>query len=545
MTGGAQGGNITIDGRFELLQRLGGGGMGLVWRARDLMLQREVALKEVRSPDPAVYGADPGEAHVVRERVLREAQALARLQHPNVVTIHHIVDSPELAHPWLVMELVTGGSLDGRLDRGPLTVPEAVRIARGVLGALRAAHAAGIQHRDVKPANVLMREDGTPVLTDFGIAALEASPGLTATGMLIGSPEYMAPERIHGREGDPASDLWSLGLMLYVGLEGRNPLRRDSTIATIAAVAEAKVPPPVRSGALAPVLSALLVKEPERRPGAGQLDAMLAQVESGNAADTGGFAYTRQFADRTPADAGTGPVANPYDQHTIQTKRRTRVGAYTVSGVAALATCLTMVYLVHHAAKAANHTANQHGGGLSHSSTTADSPLVPAVNESSQPADSRPTDDQPSQSGKTLLTPDGVRGVIAKVLKVSGGTRIVAMTVYPDHASFDVVKKDDPTVFDTYLYSDGKAKFSRKGEALDKGEPALDPTAINWDALPALIKDGTASLGVKKPTLTYVIVDSDIISHVPEMRFYVTDDYRGAYIAADLKGKVTRREPAS
>src|SRR3954471_6867884 len=131
MTAGDAGANV-IDGRFELMERLGGGGMGLVWRARDLMLQREVALKEVRSPDPAVYGADPGEAHVVRERVLREAQALARVHHPNGVTIHHIVDSPELAHPWLVMELVTGGSLDGWLDRGPLTVPEAVRIARGV-----------------------------------------------------------------------------------------------------------------------------------------------------------------------------------------------------------------------------------------------------------------------------------------------------------------------------------------------------------------------------------------------------------------------------
>ena len=240
MTGGDQSGYV-IDGRFELLQRLGGGGMGLVWRARDLMLQREVALKEVRSPDPGVHGSDPAEQRMVRERVLREAQALARLQHPNVVTIYHIVDSSELAHPWLVMELVTGGSLDGLLEERDLTVPEALRIGRGVLGALRAAHAAGIQHRDVKPANVLLREDGTPVLTDFGIAALEASPGLTATGMLIGSPEYMAPERVHGIEGDPASDLWSLGLMLYVGLEGHNPLSRETTIATIAAVSEGYV----------------------------------------------------------------------------------------------------------------------------------------------------------------------------------------------------------------------------------------------------------------------------------------------------------------
>ena len=281
MTGGDDQNRSVIDGRFELLQRLGGGGMGLVWRARDLMLQREVALKEVRSPDPGVHGSDPVGARVVRERVLREAQALARLQHPNVVTIYHIVDSSELAHPWLVMELVTGGSLDGLLDGRDLTVPEALRICRGVLGALRAAHAAGIQHRDVKPANVLLREDGTPVLTDFGIAALEASPGLTATGMLIGSPEYMAPERVHGLEGDPASDLWSLGLMLYVGLEGHNPLSRETTIATIAAVSEGHVPPPVRSGAMSPILSALLVPEPYRRPTAEQLDAMLAQVEAG------------------------------------------------------------------------------------------------------------------------------------------------------------------------------------------------------------------------------------------------------------------------
>src|SRR5438445_5897537 len=148
-----------IDGRFELLEQLGGGGMGMVWRARDTVLEREVALKEVRHGASGGLGDGSAAEQLMRERVLREARALARLHHPNVVTIHHIVDTPGLAYPWLVMELVTGGSLDGRLAAGPLAPDEAARIGRGVLAALRAAHAAGLQHRDVKPANLLLRPD--------------------------------------------------------------------------------------------------------------------------------------------------------------------------------------------------------------------------------------------------------------------------------------------------------------------------------------------------------------------------------------------------
>ncbi|MGV9268461.1 protein kinase domain-containing protein [Kitasatospora sp. NPDC003701] len=273
-----------IDGRFQLLQRLGGGGMGLVWRARDNALHREVALKEVRPPDPAMAAADPEGARELRERVLREARALARLQHPNVVIIHHIVDTADHPHPWLVMELVAGGSLADRLARGPLTVPEAAGIGRGVLAALRAAHAAGIQHRDVKPGNVLLRPDGTPVLTDFGIAAMQDSTSLTSTGALIGSPEYIAPERIRGREGDPSSDLWSLGMMLYVAVEGHHPLRRATTLATLAAVLDEPLPPPVRSGQLGPLLAALLARDPAARPDAEQLDRALAAAEAGAAA---------------------------------------------------------------------------------------------------------------------------------------------------------------------------------------------------------------------------------------------------------------------
>ncbi|WP_424214203.1 serine/threonine-protein kinase [Streptomyces sp. BI20] len=263
----------VIDGRFELLERLGSGGMGTVWRALDRALHRDVALKEVRPPG---HAADAGAAlERLRPRVLREARAQARVNHPNVVTIHHIVDTGP--HPWLVMELLPGGSLHQRLDQGPVRPAEAARIGRQVLAGLSAAHAVGIRHRDVKPANVLFRADGTAVLTDFGIAALRDATSLTATGELIGTPEYLAPERIRGADL-PASDLWSLGILLYVCVEGTSPLRRATTLATLAAVLDEPLPPATRAGALAPVLDALLVRDPDARPDAAALDALLAPL---------------------------------------------------------------------------------------------------------------------------------------------------------------------------------------------------------------------------------------------------------------------------
>ncbi|OON77614.1 serine/threonine-protein kinase [Streptomyces tsukubensis] len=281
----------VVGGRFELVARLGGGGMGTVWRARDTALRREVALKEMRPSDPAL--TTPAAARTLSERVLREARALASLSHPHVVTIHQIVAATEGGHPWIVMELLPGLSLQDRLDQGPLSPLEAAVLGRQILSALRAAHAAGIQHRDVKPANVMLRPASTPlpdvragdgpsaVLTDFGIAALRGSSALTATGDLIGSPEYIAPERIRGVDDDPASDLWSLGVVLYVAVEGVSPLRRATTFATLAAVLDEPVPPPVRAGHLTDVLTALLVRDRVARPDAARLDVMLADVVSG------------------------------------------------------------------------------------------------------------------------------------------------------------------------------------------------------------------------------------------------------------------------
>ncbi|MFG2848575.1 serine/threonine-protein kinase [Kitasatospora sp. NPDC048296] len=273
----AHGAGRLLAGRFELLEQLGSGGMGTVWRARDLTLEREVALKEMRS----VGAAEPEHADRTRQRVLREARALARVNHANAVTVYEVLD--DRPYPWLVMELVAGPSLSAVLARGPLAPARAAQIGLDVLAALRAAHASGILHRDVKPGNVLIRPDGSAVLTDFGIAALEGSHTLTAPGDIIGSPEYIAPERIRGGMVGPASDLWSLGMLLYVCVEGANPLRRDSVWETLMAACDQPLPAPQSAGPLAPVIDALLDKDPAGRPGAAELASRLAAIAGDDA----------------------------------------------------------------------------------------------------------------------------------------------------------------------------------------------------------------------------------------------------------------------
>ncbi|MFD3942148.1 bifunctional serine/threonine-protein kinase/glutamate ABC transporter substrate-binding protein [Streptomyces sp. NPDC058579] len=330
-----------IDGRFELVARLGGGGMGLVWQARDLMLRRDVALKEVRPPDPGLAEYDPAAARALRDRVLREARALARVTHPNVVTIHHIVDEGEESYPWLVMELVTGGSLQDRLDRGRLTPGEAATLGREILKGLCAAHAAGIQHRDIKPANVLLRPDGSPVVTDFGIAALHGSTALTAAGSLIGTPDFMAPERAGGEEGGPAADLWSLALTLYVAVEGQNPLRRSGTLATLAAVLSEDVPPAREAGPLTAALTAVLVRDPAARPDSETLDGLLAEAESAEGAVTEPEPEPAEASDARPEDPDTATSYRIAPPAPTRAPRRVRKSWFAAVGAVALTGVLT------------------------------------------------------------------------------------------------------------------------------------------------------------------------------------------------------------
>ncbi|KOG31544.1 serine/threonine-protein kinase [Streptomyces resistomycificus] len=259
-----------IAGRYRLLAKLGHGGMGTVWRAKDETVDREVAVKEPRVPD---HLPDRERANAF-ERMRREARAAARLDHPAVVNVHDVavVDG----QPWIVMELVQGRSMGDALQEGTLGARDAARIGLEVLGALEAAHAAGILHRDVKPDNVLLGRYDRVVLTDFGIAQIEGETNLTDTGGFVGSPEYIAPERVLGQRPGPASDLWSLGVVLYAATEGVSPFRRSNTPATLQSVLNATpAPPAAAQGPLAQAINGLLQKDPARRPNAAQVRDLL------------------------------------------------------------------------------------------------------------------------------------------------------------------------------------------------------------------------------------------------------------------------------
>lgn len=259
-----------MTGRYRLVESIGQGGMGRVWRAADEMLDRQVAVKEMR-----IDGLDAEDTRTRRERTLREARATARIDHPNVVRVYDVVDEGERL--WIVMELVAGRSLEQIVaQEGPLAPPETARIGLGLVAALRQVHAGGVLHRDIKPGNVLVeRSGGRVVLTDFGIAAIQDAKALTMIGMLVGSPDYMAPERVSGDPQGPPSDIWSLGATLCAALGGRSPFSRDTTLATLHAVLYEEPVLPAAAGPLRDILAALLEKEPTVRAGLPEVEDAL------------------------------------------------------------------------------------------------------------------------------------------------------------------------------------------------------------------------------------------------------------------------------
>ncbi|SOD61951.1 Serine/threonine protein kinase [Streptomyces zhaozhouensis] len=273
---GADARGRLLGGRYQLVERLGQGGMGTVWRARDEITGREVAVKEPRLP----ASVEPARRQRAFARMRREAAAAARIGHPGVITLHDLVF--EDGRPWMVMELVRGGSLEDLLARGPIPRAEAARIGLGVLEALVAAHEAGVLHRDVKPGNVLLGAYGRVVLTDFGIAAVEGEQALTDTGAFVGSPEFVAPELALGEKPGPEADLWSLGVLLYLATEGVSPFRREQLAATIQAVISAPPRPPERADdALGDLMLRLLSKRPGARPEPDEIRRVLRREAAG------------------------------------------------------------------------------------------------------------------------------------------------------------------------------------------------------------------------------------------------------------------------
>ncbi len=254
--------------------------MGTVWRAVDQVLEREVAVKELLA-SATLTGP---EREVFTIRTFREARAAGRLSHPSVAAVYDAFE--ENGYPWIVFELIPSRTLGSVIrDEGPLPPRRVAEIGSRVLAALRLAHANGVLHRDVKPDNVLLAHDGRVVLTDFGIAAMEDDSPVTRTGMLIGTPAFIAPERAAGRQAQRASDLWSLGVTLFLAVEGRSPFHRGHALATLAAVMYEDPGPLRNAGPLAPVIEGLLVKDPARRMSADYAAQHLHAVATGQVTD--------------------------------------------------------------------------------------------------------------------------------------------------------------------------------------------------------------------------------------------------------------------
>ncbi|GAA0605685.1 serine/threonine-protein kinase [Streptomyces crystallinus] len=272
-SGGKAEGRLLAE-RYRLGDVLGRGGMGTVWRAVDETLGRTVAVKELRFPS----SIDEEEKRRLITRTLREAKAIARIRNTSAVTVYDVVDEDD--RPWIVMELVEGKSLaEAVREDGVLTPRRAAEVGLAILDVLRSAHREGILHRDVKPSNVLIADDGRVVLTDFGIAQVEGDPSITSTGMLVGAPSYISPERARGHKPGPAADLWSLGGLLYACVEGVPPYDKGSAIATLTAVMTEPVDPPTNAGPLLEkVIYGLLAKDPEQRLDNEAARALLTEV---------------------------------------------------------------------------------------------------------------------------------------------------------------------------------------------------------------------------------------------------------------------------
>ncbi|MET9885694.1 serine/threonine-protein kinase [Streptomyces sp. NPDC006430] len=398
--------------------------MGTVWRATDELLGRAVAVKELHVDDGSNTTA-----------ALREARTVAQVKHPHVVVVHDVVEHD--GRPHIVMELVDGCSLADRLaSEGPLGPAETARMGLALLGALTAAHARGVLHRDVKPANVLLEAaTGRAVLTDFGIARLAGATTISETGAFVGSPEYTSPERMQGAVAGPASDLWSLGTLLCAALTGTSPFHRDSLGGVLHAVVYDEIRPPAQAGPLVPVIRGLLERDPARRMGAAEAERLLsAYMATGRVpltdripGPTGPTAPTAPapppLAPRTASGAATGAGAVPPGyaptEHVTQPAGTPGVGAEQLRPAVRAALIVALVVVAVAGAvtvtlRFGERTADRAGGTTSGGPAASDSagtgvPAARAANPSGKPTPAAPAPSPPRSAPEPAPAPAGYR----------------------------------------------------------------------------------------------------------------------------------------
>ncbi|MFC6982892.1 serine/threonine-protein kinase [Streptomyces cirratus] len=438
--------------------------MGTVWRAEDELLGRAVAVKELHLDG----GRESGGA-------LREARTVAQVRHPHVVVVHDVVEHE--GRPHIVMELVDGGSLADRLSAaGPLSVEETARTGLALLGALSAAHARGVLHRDVKPANVLMEAGtGRVVLTDFGIAHLAGATTISETGAFVGSPEYTSPERMQGAAAAPACDLWSLGVLLCAALTGESPFHRDSLGGVLHAVVYAEIRPPAQAGPLLPVVRGLLERDPERRLGAAEAERLLsAYVATGRVP-----LVPVPRPGPGPVDAVPPEPAAPVPTAALRPRSRPglRAGLVAALVVAAVVATLAVTSLLR------GGTAEPAGRAAPGPATTVVSPAPANAAPSSPPAAaSLPSTPAPSASAPSASAPPpSSRPAAASAKRAPAGYRMLA-----DPQGFSLAvpqgyqrSTDDQRVF--YVSPDGAFRIGIKTKPAAPGGPLATMRASDAD----------------------------------------------------------------
>jgi eukaryotic-like serine/threonine-protein kinase len=400
-----------IADRYRLLHHVGSGGMGVVWEALDERLERRVAVKQLRRQS----GASTADAELANRRAMREARLTARLQHPHVVSLFDVVEQE--GQLWLIMQFVPSVTLAAVLaEGGPLQPDEAAKVGAQVASAMAAAHAVGIVHRDVKPGNVLIAEDGTALISDFGIARALGDATLTTSGMVHGTPAYLAPEVARGSEASFASDVFSLGATLYSGLEGSPPFGTDeNSIALLHRVASGQFPPPTHCGMLTPVILEMLSADPEARPpmravadslarlaSSGQLTATAEALTptASEDASTGdavipGLAKTDSLTAVRPA-AGTAPALDSPDQG-LTKSRRNRGLAAAVAIVALIGVGILIAALLPGDRRAADPTSvsDQSSAAAPETSKLPTAPRSPTPSASTPKAEAPRASSQP------------------------------------------------------------------------------------------------------------------------------------------------------